>query len=290
MGTSAGALAGSLYCAGYSPRQVAKHLSEQTPASLLLPSAAPWRGGALSLEGVIGRLRDLLPPTFEELQREFAVGVVAADGRHLLIDSGPLPEAVAASAAIPFVFQPVDVPGHISHHGPFKDGGVVDRVGLKAWRDRRRAQMKSSNGSSPPRQPPPCLVHVIDRSSPFSGFDDTRAMGESRIVVVNSPRSGANFFDLGSFEEAMEAARDRARPHLATLRRGGRRSSGSGGGGGPGSSSAGAVGVSVGSSGNGNGNGSAAEEAAAAAAAAAAVAASAVAATAVESVSQATIV
>ncbi|EFJ50631.1 hypothetical protein VOLCADRAFT_120607 [Volvox carteri f. nagariensis] len=276
MGTSAGALAGSLYCAGYSPRQVAKHLSEHTPASLLRPSAAPWRGGALSLDGVISRLRDLLPPTFEELEREFAVGVVTADGRHLIIDSGSLPEAVAASAAIPFVFQPVDVPGHLSLYGPFKDGGVVDRVGLRAWRERRRSQLRATNGSTAPRPPPPCLVHVIDRSSPFSGLDDTTAMGESHIVVVKSPRSGANFFDLGSFEEHMEAARERARPHLAAVRRSinngsssSRRSSGPGGGGGGGG---GGSPVNVGNS-NGNGNGAVVEETAAATAAAAAAAA-----------------
>ncbi|GIL83781.1 hypothetical protein Vretimale_10462 [Volvox reticuliferus] len=241
MGTSAGALAGSLFCAGYTPRQVAKHLSDQTPASLLRPSLAPWRGGALSLDQVINRLKDLLPPTFEDLHREFAVGVVTSDGQHLLIDSGPLPEAVAASAAIPFVFQAVDVPGHVSRHGPFKDGGVVDRVGLKAWRDRRRAQIKSGKGpSSVARPPPPCLVHVIDRSSPFSGFDDTNAMGESSIMVIKSPRSGANFFDLGSFEEHMDAARNRARPLLAAFARrnynGSRHSSSGGSGGGPGSS------------------------------------------------------
>ncbi|GLI64293.1 hypothetical protein VaNZ11_007477 [Volvox africanus] len=240
MGTSAGALAGSLFCAGYTPRQVARHLSDQTPASLLRPSLAPWRGGALSLDRVVSRLKDLLPPTFEDLHREFAVGVVTSDGRHLLIDSGPLPEAVAASAAIPFVFQAVDVPGHVARHGPFKDGGVVDRVGLKAWRDRRRAQIcQSAKGpSSASRPPPPCLVHVIDRSSPFSGFDDTTAMGESSIVVIKSPRSGANFFDLGSFEAHMDAASNRARPLLAAFVRcnysGGRRgSSGGGSGGGP---------------------------------------------------------
>lgn len=112
----------------------------------------------LSLDGVVERLRDLLPPTFEDLQTEFAglcekgsvlqllhkcpqcsdilvslsllyqrsksdykyrllcclpaVGVVSAEtGQHLLIDSGPLPEAVAASAAIPWLFQAVDIPG-----------------------------------------------------------------------------------------------------------------------------------------------------------------------------------
>ncbi|KXZ47273.1 hypothetical protein GPECTOR_36g125 [Gonium pectorale] len=254
MGTSAGALAGSLYCAGYTPRQVAKHLSEQAPAELLRPSVSPWRGGALSLDGVIARLRDLLPPTFEELEREFAVGVVTADGQHVLLDSGPLPEAVAASAAIPFIFEAVDVPGQ-SRHGPFKDGGVVDRVGLRAWRERRRSQLRKRgaylngngnghlngngnghlngngnghlngnghvNGHAVPLRPPPCLVHVIDRSSPFSGFDDTSATGESHIVVVKSPRSGANFFDLGSFDDAMEAARHRAEARLLALRRGG---------------------------------------------------------------------
>jgi predicted acylesterase/phospholipase RssA len=65
----------------------------------------------LSLDAVVARLAQLLPPTFEGLQRDFAVGVVTAEGEHLLIDSGPLPEAVAASAAIPFVFSAVDVPG-----------------------------------------------------------------------------------------------------------------------------------------------------------------------------------
>ncbi len=43
--------------------------------------------------------------------QEFAVGVVARNGEYRLIDSGALPEAVAASAAIPFVFEPVNVPG-----------------------------------------------------------------------------------------------------------------------------------------------------------------------------------
>ena len=46
--------------------------------------------------------------------QEFAVGVVSKNGEYRLIDSGALPEAVAASAAIPFVFEPVNVPGQPS--------------------------------------------------------------------------------------------------------------------------------------------------------------------------------
>lgn len=40
--------------------------------------------------------------------------MVSKDGKYRLIDSGALPEAVAASAAIPFVFEPVDIPGQAS--------------------------------------------------------------------------------------------------------------------------------------------------------------------------------
>ncbi len=46
--------------------------------------------------------------------QDFAVGVVDSEGQYRLIDSGPLPEAVAASAAIPFIFEPVDVPGKLA--------------------------------------------------------------------------------------------------------------------------------------------------------------------------------
>jgi predicted acylesterase/phospholipase RssA len=158
MGTSAGALAGSLWCAGYPPeevsrvlstdserclpmgsngagmpqctgnesrharlpyRQVARELSRVPPVQLLRPCWQPWRGGFISLEAVVERLRQLLPPTFEELEREFAVGVVTRSGRHVLLDSGPLPEAVAASAAIPVIFAPVDVPGTSCPLHPF---------------------------------------------------------------------------------------------------------------------------------------------------------------------------
>lgn len=42
---------------------------------------------------------------------EWSVLQVGLDGEYVLLDSGPLPEAVAASAAIPFVFENVAVPG-----------------------------------------------------------------------------------------------------------------------------------------------------------------------------------
>jgi hypothetical protein len=118
-----------------------------------------------------------------------------------------------------------------------KDGGVVDRIGLKAWRNRRRRHTNaaaphssSSSGGGgggsltggtkrgpAAGRPPPCLVHIIERSSPFSGADDPAATGESEVHVVRSPKSGVNFFDLGDFDQQFDAARRRARPVLEQL-------------------------------------------------------------------------
>jgi len=214
MGTSAGALAGSLYCAGYTPRQVARELSRQPPIKLLRPSVDPWNG-FFSLDGVVERLKDLLPPTFEDLRTEFAVGVVSAvDGKHVLIDSGPLPEAVAASAAIPLLFQPVHLPGYsrLNLLSPFKDGGCVDRVGLQSWRERRQ---KQAEGDS--QLVPPALVHVIGRSSPFSGFDDVYSRPEEGIFVLKSPQSGVSLMSLGDFEGQMDACQTRVQPTLLDI-------------------------------------------------------------------------
>ncbi|DBA83714.1 TPA: hypothetical protein ACH3X1_006252 [Trebouxia sp. C0004] len=111
VGTSSGAISGSLYAAGYSAEQVAAELARVAPIQLLRPNMQPWKGGVLSLDPVVERLRQLLPATFEELPVPLAVGVVDQTGKHMLIRSGPLPEAVAASAAIPMVFAAVDIPG-----------------------------------------------------------------------------------------------------------------------------------------------------------------------------------
>jgi len=231
MGTSAGALAGALFAAGYAPAELASVLRERPPLAYLSLNASQLWTGVFTLDGAVARLRELLPATFEELPLRFACGVVDARGRHVLVHSGPLPEAVAASAAVPCLFRPVHIPGLTG--GPcaclpphalaascalaltpgtrtrcraVADGGKVDRVGLRPW---RRLGPQSTNR---------VVCHVIERSSPFSGDDDVeRAAAESvgdrsRLVLVRSPRSRQSLAGLeaGTFERQFSAARSRA--------------------------------------------------------------------------------
>ena len=200
MGTSSGAITGALYAAGLSPRDIARELSKVPPIQRVCISNQPWRG-VLSMEPAMDELRGLLPERFEGLQRDFAVGVVGSrTTTHELIDRGPLAEAIMASAAVPVLFCPVNIPE--SRNPPYVDGGVACRIGLDLWR-RHRVQGEQDVANRP------ALVHLIGRSSPFSGNDSLSTLGDNAAVVC-SPKSGASLWDLSGFDAQFEASRQRA--------------------------------------------------------------------------------
>jgi len=192
VGTSSGALAGALYCCGWTSERIHAELCARRPLSFMRPSAAPWRG-LLSLEPAVQRMRALLPARFEDLERPFAVGVVHG-GEHVLLRSGPLPEAVAASCAIPYVFRPVVVQGRA-----MSDGGAADRTGVEAWRSWRPGRT--------------ALLHLVDRSS--GPAHDERSL--DGLAVVRSPRSGASFLSLGDVDAQRETSRASAAAVIASL-------------------------------------------------------------------------
>ena len=197
VGTSSGALAGACLAAGWSAERVFAELTADRPLAFVRPSWLPWRG-VLDLGPMVAHLRTLLPATFAELPVPLSVGVVGPAG-HRLIASGPLPEAVAASCAIPYVFRPIALGGeHLA------DGGAADRTGLAAWR-----------ASHPDELP---IVHLLERSHNRDRPDPrepTPALLDG-LTVVRSPRSGASLWSLGDVAARRDATRART---VAALRR-----------------------------------------------------------------------
>lgn len=187
-GTSSGALAGSLWAAGMPAEQIFIRLTERRPLHFLRPSRRPWRG-AFRLDRMIAELRRDLPARFEDLSRPFGVGVMHTDGSAWLLTQGTLPEAVAASCAIPRLFEPVEMFGR-----SWADGGMVDRTSLEAWRT---------------REPGPVLLHLVDASAQGRDPDPGDA------VVVRSPRSGARLWSMGDARARFERTRARTAQALA---------------------------------------------------------------------------
>lgn len=192
VGTSSGALVGALWAAGIPGADLEALVASQRPFDLMGVHASVWRG-AFSLDPLVAWLEARLPPTFADLDRPFAVGVVAPDGRPRLLRDGPLAPAVAASCAIPWVFVPIALDGAL-----YRDGGVVDRLMLAPWRAWRGDR--------------PAVAHLVDRT----GGKDADAPLDG-VTVIRTPRSGASFWSLGDVPAAAALARARAEAVLASL-------------------------------------------------------------------------
>lgn len=180
-GTSSGALVGAFWMAGFSPEAIQNELLEMAPYRLLAPSYTPWRG-LFSMNRLIDRLKKSLPPSFSDLPRPFGVGICERGQGHRILKEGSLPEAIAASCAMPYIFSPVRISG-----GLFYDGGSLDRVGATAWRKER---------------PSPAIVHIVDRTAgakTVSGLDS--------CMVIRTPRSNASFWSLRDFETQRNEAK-----------------------------------------------------------------------------------
>ena len=193
VGTSSGSLTGALWCAGWSPEDLLAELSATAPLRRIGLHLPVWKG-VFTMDPVVAHLRQVLPATFAELERPFAVGVAdPVSGAHVLLTEGDLPAAIAASCAMPHLFQPV-------LHGtqPYMDGGAVDRVGVDAWRTWRPNQR--------------AILHLVERShGPVTDAD------LSALTVVQSPRSGAKLWNLGDVQGQREESLQRAREVLAGL-------------------------------------------------------------------------
>ena len=128
-GTSAGAIVGSLYAAGYTAEEVTQWL-ESVPEHPF--QRRPEDGPSLmGLRGIEDMLRRALGErTFADLPIPF--GTVAVDihkGRTVYIHRGSVVEAVLASAAVPGIFPPRPWNGRL-----LVDGGVMDNVPVRLAR------------------------------------------------------------------------------------------------------------------------------------------------------------
>jgi NTE family protein len=151
-GTSMGAVIGALYASGMSGADIRQLIWEHTIhhshglkevveqgstllewATSLLPEI--HRGGLVNVDRLLGKLLGKVGEgDFEQL--EIPLYVVATDfwrSSQVVLESGPVLQAVRASMAVPGVFAPVKVEGRVLF-----DGGVVNNLPydlLTGWLD-----------------------------------------------------------------------------------------------------------------------------------------------------------
>jgi NTE family protein len=183
-GSSAGALIGSMLACGLSPDEIKEHLFS-------LNKARFWDPG-LGLGWLKGRkfreiLREILGDrSFSETSIPYAVSAFQVSTKQtVVLNSGDLIEAVYASCAVPFMFQPAKINGK-----RLLDGGVKDRPGIAGARDDL-----------------PVLYHHIHSKSAWRKSVPLPTRGNVCLVTMpHLPRSGPNKLNLGPeiYDQALQ--------------------------------------------------------------------------------------
>jgi len=143
-GTSIGALIGGLYCAGYSPDEMEKLISELNWKKML--DFNDFGNGLIRGNKIEKWLRKMLKgKQFKDLKIPFAASAVDIhNGEEVVFESGDVAKAIHASIAIPGVFSPVKI-----NHRHYVDGGVVDPVPVGILRRKKMDKVIAVSLSTP---------------------------------------------------------------------------------------------------------------------------------------------
>jgi NTE family protein len=128
-GTSMGAIIGVMYAAGYSADEIMQIVKEDrlyNVGRLITLQSALRNSGMSTHKTLLRELAELIPHnSFDSLERKFMVCVTNVETGEAVYrhNGGELKEYVAASAAIPGVFEPIMIDSV-----RYIDGGIVDNL------------------------------------------------------------------------------------------------------------------------------------------------------------------
>ena len=121
-GTSAGALVGSAYCAGVPLDEIGHLFLKMNWPTLIKPNLIHPMAlfNTSPMEEFIRK--NIGDCNFENMKIPFiAIACDIMTGERIILDKGPVAPALRASAAIPGIFSPIEIDGHL-----LVDGGTVD--------------------------------------------------------------------------------------------------------------------------------------------------------------------
>ena len=245
-GTSMGAIIGALYASGYSAKQL-DSIFQETNFNILiqdeLPRSAktfyekrdaekyaitlPFDNFSISFPSALSRgqnIYNLMSKLTLHLQDKqdfsklpipfFAVATDVETGEEVILDSGYLPQAISASAAIPTLFSPVQVDGRM-----LTDGGVANNYPVEELQ-KRGAEIiigVDVQDTLAPREELKSIFEILTQISNFRTIKDMRGKIEKTDVYIDPDISP---YDVMSFSEGkaiMEAGEAAAREKIEQL-------------------------------------------------------------------------
>ncbi len=187
-GTSAGAIVGALYCAGYSPEElfeIAKGFSWKSLTSISM------KGGLFKLSGLREKLISLLGDiTFSELKIPFGLTVVDLKTlKTVYVTEGKLIDFVVASCSIPPLFSPWNVDGRF-----YVDGGVRNCMPSEMAKAVGCSVVMCSNVNVPPEDLNPDSMIEATLGISLAGILENQERRSSYCdLMINHKLEGSQF-------------------------------------------------------------------------------------------------
>lgn len=214
VGTSAGAVVGALYAAGYQGndlQRVALQLDESMIGDWSLPNRGVFKGEAL--QDFVNRAAQNRP--IEKLNRVLAV--IATDlgsGAQAVFSRGDTGLAVRASSSVPGVFQPVAINGR-----EYVDGGLVSPVPVHAAKKLGAELVIAVDVSNKPRNGKTGdMIDVMLQTFSIMGQAIAAAELPLADVVIRPDTAGMGAADFASRQQAIAAGARAARAALPAIR------------------------------------------------------------------------
>lgn len=218
VGTSAGSVVGALYAAGnsgFALQKLALEMDEGAISDWSVPlfsrSSGVLKGEAL--QNYVNKAVHNLP--LEKMKIPF--GAVATDlrsGAPMVFRKGNTGLAVRASSAVPSVFQPVQVGGHI-----YVDGGLVSPVPVRIAREMGADFIIAVNISSQPlAQPASSSLEVLLQTFAIMGQSINQYELKEADVVIKPNLGNMKGADFAGRNLAILAGEQAALQHLPEIR------------------------------------------------------------------------
>jgi NTE family protein len=201
-GTSAGALVGAFYAAGFSPwkmQEVALKVRDIDVADLSSGNRRGMLGGA-ALRRLVNSYLDNMP--IEKMPRRFAaVTTDLATGEMVALRRGDTGGAVAASCSIPGVFIPAMFEGR-----ELVDGGLTSPLPVGVARQMgANVVIAVDVGGRPSSQPRPGLYEIILQSFEIMGRSLAQLEAKSANLLIQPRTDAFDSADFSARKEMIEA-------------------------------------------------------------------------------------
>ncbi len=197
-GTSAGAIIGGFYSAGFTPDEILKIIIKTNMLSIFKP-AFSWKG-LLSMDSLEKILRNNLPPTFEELDIPLIVSATDIEaGKITYFDRGELYKAILASSCLPVLFNPIEI-----DTVKYIDGGILNNLPVEPLQ--KKVETIISVGCNPiGTKQINSFKDVMERSSLLAINENTERSKQLAHLFIE-PEELIKFsgFDLSKAKEIFE--------------------------------------------------------------------------------------